>query len=190
MRVRESSMPVEAQWEGYFAPQAAVERMFDRAGVDGDIVDFGCGYGTFTLAAAARGHGIVTALDIDPAMVRLTLRRAEQAGLANVRAIVRDFVSRGTGLSAASQAHAMIHNLLHIEDPLALLAEARRIVRGDGSVSVIHWRSDIATPRGPPLDIRPSPEQCDAWLRTAGFARVRTVDISDACPYHFALVAS
>jgi hypothetical protein len=25
---------------------------------------------------------------------------------------------------------------------------------------IIHWRSDIETPRGPALEIRPSPEQC------------------------------
>lgn len=189
MRARESGMPVAAQWARYFDPDAAIARMFDLAKVNGDLVDFGCGYGTFTIPAAARTHGTVTALDIDPAMVGLTQAHAEQAGLTNVRAVVRDFVSRGTGLSGASQAHAMIYNLLHIEAPVALLTEARRILRPDGAASIIHWRSDVPTPRGPPLEIRPSPEQCRAWLREAGFATIRTVDISASCPYHFALVA-
>jgi len=122
-------------------------------------------------------------------MVELVDEKAGQLGLKNVRGVVRDFVSDGTGLADASQMHAMIFNLLHIEDPLALLAEVRRIVKPNGSASVIHWRSDVPTPRGPPQEIRPSPQQCRDWLQEAGFSTVTTIDVADACPYHFALLA-
>ena len=115
-------MPVEPDWDGFFDAEAAIERIFDSRGIDGDVVDFGCGYGTFTIPAARRTTGILTALDIDPQMVGLVADKAAQLGLTNVRGVVRDFVSEGTGLADASQAHAMIFNLLHIEDPLALLA--------------------------------------------------------------------
>jgi hypothetical protein len=54
---------------------------------------------------------------------------------------------------------------------------------------VIHWRSDILTPRGPSLAIRPTPEQCAAWLVEAGFQAVQAVELEDICPYHFGLVA-
>jgi len=40
----------------------------------------------------------------------------------------------------------MIYNLLHIEQPEKLLKEAGRILKPGGTVSVIHWRSDIETP--------------------------------------------
>jgi hypothetical protein len=45
--------------------------------VKGDAVEFGCGYGTFTIVAAPRIGGIVYALDIDsytwPPSSRLTV---------------------------------------------------------------------------------------------------------------------
>lgn len=73
--------------------------------------------------------------------------------------------------------------------PLALLREAHRILRPGGSLSVIHWRSDIETPRGPPLAIRPTPEQCACWLAETGFEPVVHVDLAQAAPYHFGLLA-
>jgi ubiquinone/menaquinone biosynthesis C-methylase UbiE len=174
MKGRESGMPPAEDWESFFDPEAAIERILAAAKVDGDIVDFGCGYGTFTIAAARRTRGLVTALDIEPTMVAGVREKAARLGLRNVRPLVRDFVRDGTGLPDCSQAHAMVFNLLHIEDPLELLAEVRRIVK----------------PRGPPLAIRPSSEQCGDWLRRAGFNAVQPVDVDAACPYHFALVAS
>lgn len=188
MKGRESGMPEEGEWEAFFDPGEALSRILDRGIVDGPAVEFGCGYGTFTIHAALRTRGELTALDIEPEMVELTGGKAARLGLANVRATVRDFVREGTGLGRASQAHAMIYNLLHIEQPLGLLKEARRVLRPDGSLSVMHWRSDITTPRGPPLEIRPTSEQCAAWMQQAGFSDLRKIDLAGACPWHFALV--
>ena len=58
-----------------------------------------------------------------------------------------------------------------------------------GAFSVIHWCSDIETPRGPPLAIRPRPQQCAALLREAGFDAVSPVDLGPCAPYHFGLIA-
>jgi ubiquinone/menaquinone biosynthesis C-methylase UbiE len=186
---RESGMPVEEIWDAFFDADTAIERIFGSKPIEGDVVDFGCGYGTFTIPAAVRTRGTLTALDIDPQMVGLVEEKAAQLGLKNIRGVVGDFLSERTGLAEDSQMHAMVFNLLHIEDPLALLAEVRRIVSPNGSVSVVHWRSDIPTPRGPPLSIRPSPEQCRDWLQEAGFDTVKVVDVADECPYHFVLLA-
>src|SRR6185369_10753792 len=87
MKGRESGMPAEEDWESYFDSEAAIEQIFDSGTVNGDVVDFGCGYGTFTIPAAARIRGTLTALDIDPAMVGLVEDKAAQEGLANVRAV-------------------------------------------------------------------------------------------------------
>jgi hypothetical protein len=51
-----------------------------------------------------------------------------------------------------------------------LLKAAREVVRPDGFIAVIHWRSDIPTPRGPPLDIRPLPGQIATWAAAADLA--------------------
>lgn len=188
MKGRESGMPEEDLWQAFFEPGEAISRLFEGRIADGPVVEFGCGYGTFTVHAALRTRGILTALDIEPEMIELTRQKAARLGLANVRAEVRDFVTDGTGLDGASQAHAMIYNLLHIEEPFRLLDEARRVVRPEGSLSVMHWRSDIDTPRGPPLEMRPSLEECRSWMIAAGFRSVRTIELGRAGPWHFGLV--
>ena len=189
MKGRESGMPDETYWETFFAADAAIARLFDSTDLRGDCIEFGCGYGTFTLPAARCTTGIVTALDIEPAMVEGVRRKAATFKLPNIRAEVRDFVGHGAGVEDRSQAHAMIFNLLHLEQPVALLCEARRTLQNGGVLSVIHWRSDIPTPRGPTLDIRPTPEQCRTWLAEAGFRAIEAVDLQSSCPFHFGLLA-
>ena len=190
MKGRESGMPDEDAWNQFFDARALVSRLLSPAGVAlGDVVEFGCGYGTFTIPAARLADGVVTAFDIDPEMVACVERKACQFGLTNVHTKLRDFVELGSGLDNGTQSHAMIYNLLHLENPVALLREAARSLRPGGRISVIHWRSDIPTPRGPSLAIRPSPEQCSAWLIQAGFNCVQALGLQDICPYHFGLIA-
>lgn len=188
MKGRESGMPDEAYWTSFFEPEAALDRLMPCDGKAGGVVEFGCGYGTFTLPLARRVSGVITALDIEPEMVQAVASKAETAGLDNIHVALRDFVADGTGLDSDSQSHAMIFNLLHLEQPVALLREALRVLKNGGSLSVMHWRSDIPTPRGPSLSIRPSPEQCRAWMVEAGFFCVEFVDLGGCCPYHFGLI--
>ncbi len=189
MRARDSGMPEELHWASFFDADTALERLAGGTGFGGDVLEFGCGYGTFTLPAAKRTVDVVTALDIDPMMVARVKERAAEEGVINIRAEVRDFVVDGAGVPSASQSHAMIYNLLHLERPVGLLREARRTLQPGGVLSVIHWRSDIPTPRGPSLSIRPRPEQCEAWLREVGFETMERVDLRHCCPYHFGLIA-
>jgi hypothetical protein len=50
----------------------------------------------------------------------------------------------------------------------------------------MHWNYDPSTPRGPPMDIRPRPEQCAAWAECAGF-RLEPPGRINFPPYHFGL---
>ena len=187
MKGRESGMPEEGYWSTFFDADKAVDALLGQTDVQGHLVEFGCGYGTFTFPAARRTTGKVTALDIEPEMVALVRTKAETSGLSNVHAVLRDFVAQGTGLGDGAQAHVMIYNLLHLENPRALLDEAYRILQPGGVLSVIHWRSDIPTPRGPSLNIRPSPDQCRRWMEQAGFDAIELVDLQHCCPFHFGL---
>ena len=186
MKVRDSGMPEEEMWSEFFKP----EKILATFGLDrglGDIVEFGCGYGTFTLAAAKLATGIVHALDIEPEMVETVQEKCLQAGIENVRAAVRDFVAEGSGLQHDSIDAALLFNILHHEEPVALMKEAFRILKPGGRLAVIHWNYDPATPRGPAMEIRPRPEQCIAWGRTAGF----TFDEGGRFhlpPYHYGLL--
>jgi SAM-dependent methyltransferase len=185
-KVRDSGMPVAEQWEEFFDPAAVLDAL-DCRHVAGDIIEFGCGYGTFTVLAATRTAATLHAIDIDPAMVATTSARAGAARLANVRVEQRDFVRDGCGRPDASAGYAMVFNILHLEDPVALLAEARRALAPGGAIGVIHWRSDIVTPRGPPLDIRPTPAQCQVWARAAGLATSPPLVVSGAS-WHWGMV--
>lgn len=188
MKIRESGMPAETQWASFFDCEAVVEKLLGAARTSGNVIEFGCGYGSFTAPTATHTRGLVTALDIDSAMIAIVREKAASLGLHNVRAVLRDFVADGSGVEAGSQAHAMIFNLLHLAQPVTLLREAHRTLRNGGVLSVMHWRSDIPTPRGPPLEIRPTPEQCRQWMRDAGFREIESVDLHDACPFHFGMV--
>lgn len=188
MKGRESGMPDEAYWASFFEAETAIDRLFGTA-VLGDVIEFGCGYGSFTVPAARRTTGKVIALDIEPEMVDCVRHKAVTFDLPNIQADVRDFVAHGTGVDSGSQTHAMIFNLLHLEQPISLLREAYRTLQDGGVLSVIHWRSDIPTPRGPSLEIRPTPDQCRAWIAEAGFHAIESVDLQDCCPFHFGLLA-
>ena len=190
MKARESGMPDEVYWNTFFDAESAIKRMFGAGGCRGDAIEFGSGYGTFTLAAARHTAGTVFALDIEPELIAHVRQCAATQGITNIQATLRDFVTEGTGLAPATQAHAMIYNLLHLEAPMTLLAEAYRVLQPGGRLSVMHWRRDIPTPRGPSLDIRPSPTQCKVWIAAAGFAHIEDIDVTDCCPYHFGIVAT
>ncbi|WP_235605860.1 class I SAM-dependent methyltransferase [Rhodanobacter thiooxydans] len=180
-------MPDEAQWASFFDGEAAVGKLFGAAQVQGDVIEFGCGYGLFTVPAARRTSGLVTALDIEPEMIAEVRGKAAGLGLTNIRAELRDFMADGADVAAGSQAHAMIFNLLHLAQPQDLLREAHRTLQDAGVLSVMHWRSDIPTPRGPPLAIRPTLEQCRQWMVDAGFRDIESADLQDCCPFHFGL---
>lgn len=183
-KVPESAMPEEALWGTFFDP-AAILATLGLTRADADVAEFGCGYGTFTEAVAKSTKGMVVALDIEPAMIAATARRLARARSDNVRLVLRDFVADGSGLLDASVDYALLFNILHAEDPVALLREAHRILRRPGLVGVIHWNHSPATPRGPDLRIRPRPEQCRNWVIEAGFNVAR--DVVPLPPHHYGL---
>ena len=186
MKGRESGMPDESYWDTFFNPACMVAKL-DCAGLCGDVVEFGCGYGTFTLPAAGLVEGRVIALDIEPDMVAATARKAAAAGLANVSAAVRDFAADGCGVPDGGAGYAMLFNILHVENPVGLLREAWRVLAPGGKAGVVHWRTDVETPRGPPMPIRPTAEQCRAWGEQAGLEFVRYESLC-CCSWHWGLV--
>jgi ubiquinone/menaquinone biosynthesis C-methylase UbiE len=181
---RESGMPDEAYWQSFFNPDCIVSRL-DCTG--GDIVEFGCGYGLFTVPAARLVSGTVYALDIDQEMIAATRERAASAGCGNVMAIERDFLAIGCGRPDARAAYAMLFNILHIAEADHLLSETHRVLAPGGKAGVIHWKVDESTPRGPSLAIRPSREQCRQWAERAGFRFVRYEDLC-CCSWHWGMV--
>ncbi len=183
MKTRESGMPEEEMWATFFTPEEVLRKL--GLPTSGDVVDFGCGYGTVTILAAQITTGMVHALDIDLDMIVAT--KAKAVGLRNVLVSLRDFVAEGSGLADESVDYVMLFNILHAECPGELLREAYRILVPGGKVGITHWNYDPTTPRGPSMDIRPRPQQCRDWAIPAGF-RLLDPGIIDLPPYHYGMV--
>lgn len=183
MKTRESGMPEEAIWNSFFTPREVLHTL--GSPTSGDVVDFGCGYGTFTIPAAQLTGGTVHAMDIESEMLTATQAKAQALGLQNVRTYLRDFVAEGTGLPDKSVDYAMLFNILHAECPESLLHETWRVVAPGGKLGIIHWNCDPTTPRGPSMDIRPHPEDCRRWAERVGFRLAERVDLP---PYHWGIV--
>lgn len=184
MKVRDSGMPERDMWETFFAPKNVLVTL----GLDKktkDVAEFGCGYGTFTIPAAKIIKGEIFALDIEPEMIRATDEETKKQKTANVVTMLRDFVADGSGLPDASMDYVMLFNILHIEQPMILINEAKRILRAGGRLGIIHWNPDPKTPRGPSMDIRPKPEDCIKWAKKAGFIKPEQYDLK---PYHYGIV--
>ena len=124
--------------------------------------------------------------DIDPEMIACTRQRAMFAGIPNIVAELRDVSAEGFGVPDASQEACLLFNILHCEEPRHLLNEAARVLKHGGKLFVIHWRPDPATPRGPALEIRPTPRQVVDWVSTTrSFENPETP--LDLPPWHYGL---
>lgn len=100
MKMRDSGMPEEDYWETLLD----VPLILDQLSVDGnlsDVVELGCGYGTFSLPVARRITGTLTTVDVEPEMVRRTADRATETGISNLHCELRDVMKDGFGLSDA-----------------------------------------------------------------------------------------
>ncbi|ORJ60600.1 class I SAM-dependent methyltransferase [Geothermobacter hydrogeniphilus] len=186
MKTRESGMPDEEIWTGFFNPEKILEKL-GLSSTAGSVVEFGCGYGTFSIPAAQMISGRVYAIDIDAEMVTVTAQKAQQTNLDNLQTLLRDFIKEGTGLADSSIDYVMLFNILHAEQPELLLNEALRILAPHGRLAIIHWNYDPTTPRGPSMEIRPRPEQCQVWAEAAGF-QLLPPGLVDLPPYHYGLL--
>lgn len=174
-------MPEEAYWESLFD----IPLILDRLKIDrtvGHVAELGCGYGTFTLPVARRIQGTLFTFDIEPAMIAHTLSRAADEGMSNVNAALRDVLATGFGLKSGCCDAVLLFNILHFPQPEDLMRKAAAVLRPGGRVLAIHWRSDIVTPRGPPLHLRPKPSDAQRWADAAGLTVTATLELP---PWHF-----
>lgn len=181
MKVRDSGMPEQVYWETLFN----VELILDTMEINREIctlVEFGCGYGTFTLPSADRICGNIIAIDVEDQMIEIAAARSTSKN--NIILVKRDFIEAGTGLSDNSVDYVMLFNILHHINPIEILDEAYRILRKGKKAGLIHWNYDPATPRGPEMDIRPKPDEMKEWALQAGFTIIRENYI-DLPPYHY-----
>lgn len=120
MKIRESGMPSEDMWTGFFKPDKILRTLGLEDNIE-NVADFGCGYGTFTIPAAKIISGKVYSIDTVPEMIEATEKKARENQLNNVETMLRDIMSEGSGLKDESVGYVMLFNILHAEDPVKLL---------------------------------------------------------------------
>ena len=138
------------------------------------VVDLGAGPGFFTLPAArlvgASGH--VYAVDVEPRMLDLCRRRAEEAGLTGIETV--HSAETQIPLPDATADRVLIAFVLHeADDVAALLREAARLLRPGVEIAVAEWRKAEGTP-GPSLDHRIGEDELAGFATQAGLRPVPT----------------
>lgn len=187
MKIRDSGMPDETTWNGFFNPDLLLSALLIDTQIV-DLVEVGSGYGTFTIPASKLIQGKLYAFDIEEVMIEDLNRKTRQQKIHNVVAEKRDILIQTTGLLENTIDYVMLFNILHHDSPFDLMNEAYRILKPGGKIGIIHWRSDIKTPRGPDLTIRPKPEQIVEWIDKRKFHIDKYPFLIE--PYHFGLIIS
>ncbi|MDX1962006.1 MAG: class I SAM-dependent methyltransferase [Pirellulales bacterium] len=185
MKLRDSGMPDEAYWETLFD----IPHTLDALGVCRaltDVVELGCGYGTFSIPVARRISGTLFTYDIDSRMIERTKARAANLEVSNIVIHERDVIERGFELPAQSVDAVLLFNILHCEHPELLLSQANQVLRPGGQLLVTHWLYNAQTPRGPALELRPRPLQIIQWANMKGVFNVVGAEIR-LPPWHYGL---
>lgn len=107
------------------------------------VADFGSGSGHHALSIAERleGRGRVYAIDIQKDLLRRIANEARRRGFDTVDVIWADLeMPRASKIADNIIDLVLVSNILfQIADKLAILAEARRILKPAGRVSIIDW---------------------------------------------------
>ncbi len=135
------------------------------------VVDLGAGSGLFVayLAKAVGDQGQVIAIDISQAFVTHIQRRAQRAGLTNVRAHLG--TQDDIRLDEASVDFIFTCDTYHhFEDPPAILATMRRALKPEGRLAVVDYhRIEGKTRPFLMKHVRAPKEVFEAEIRAAGF---------------------
>ena len=118
-----------------------VEEALRSAGVSSGqtVLDFGCGAGAYSLAAArlVGASGRVYALDTKKRVLEALARRATCEGLGQLHTVLADGGAGAVALPGASVDVALLYDVLQlIDDQRALFRELGRLLRPGGVLSV------------------------------------------------------
>lgn len=163
------------------------ERVVELLALQGleTLVDYGAGSGVLTVPVSYElSAGVVHAVDESPEMLELLEERLREVGSGNVRPQL--IKNNRVDMADSSADRVLAVNVLHEVIGEGALEEIRRLLKPDGFLLVIDWRSDIQREMGPPADVSLIPEEGAAMLGEAGFAVSPVED--KAFPYHFVLM--
>lgn len=136
-------MSIALRLRDVFKPPHNILHQIDLIKQGSVVLDYGCGPGSYTIAAAqiVGPSGKVYAVDIHPMAIREVEKKADKKGLRNIQTILTD-LSR-TKLADSSIDVVLLFYVLHdFRDPDSVLREVNRILRYKGILSVIDHKLD------------------------------------------------
>lgn len=143
------------------------------------IVEIGAGTGLFAEAFTERAPE-ATVYVADIADEALAWMQANRRGVAEGRIIPVKAGESNVPLEGEIADAVYMINLHHeFVDPDASYAEAFRLLKPGGRLLVVDWAAR-ETPKGPPIAVRPTPEDLVAVMERAGFVDV-SVDEATLC---------
>lgn len=152
------------------------------------VVHLGCGAGFYIIPAAEiiGAQGKAVGIDIRSDILAEVENKARRHRVDGIVTTLRANVEHTPGSSLPKQSadFVLVANILHQSDPVRILEEAKRIVFQNGSIVIVEWNTS-ATPFGPPVNQRISPETIKGITATLGLALVKEFAPS---PYHFGLI--
>ncbi|MBH1940891.1 class I SAM-dependent methyltransferase [Mobilitalea sibirica] len=187
MKYRESGMPEENMWQTFFDPVEILKLLEVNKSVN-TLLDIGSGYGTFLLPAAKLVSNKVVGIDIEREMINICENKIKGHKLKNIDLILGDISTKNTINDLKDYQgnidYICLFNILHCENPLDILNAAYSLLNDNGKIGVIHWKNEN-TPRGPSMEIRPTPEMINKWAVAAGFYLYKQIELP---PYHYGMV--
>jgi ubiquinone/menaquinone biosynthesis C-methylase UbiE len=120
--------------------QKMMRDYLDRMDIDSaaSVLDLGCGTGVASRAIAQRAGfaGAVTGIDLSPYLIEVAARLALEEGVGE-RVTFRAGDTRSLDIEDRSFDAVVAHTLVsHVDDPLAVLREAARVVRPGSLVGI------------------------------------------------------
>ena len=153
----------------------------------GDIfLDAGCGDGYISIAASnlVGDQGKIYALDVYPESIETVKKEIEDKKLDNTHAILAD-ISKNIPLDSDSIDMVLMANVLHgfvaDEEVEKVMSNIVEVLKPGGVFAVVEFRK-LEGSRGPPFNVRISPEEVSIILKDYGFEITDKHEIGE---YHY-----
>jgi SAM-dependent methyltransferase len=185
-----TEMPNGAWWRALWPDPASV---LARVGIkpDMDVIDLCSGDGWFTLHIAKLARHVV-AIDIEPALLDVARLRLGESRLDNCTFIAGDAhdIAR---LWPRPVDFVFLANAFHgVPDKPRLARSVRDALKPAGRLAIVNWyplpheqTTVLGEPRGPPTELRLSPDDTITSAAVDGLAFRELVEV---LPYHYAAI--
>jgi len=158
------------------------------------VAEIGSGNGYFALPAARiTAPETVYAVDIDTSLLEGLSHLADQQGIENIRTIHADARTLSRAVPEPVDV-LLVGNTFHgVDETTPFVRQAVESLRPGGRFIIINWQDSpregtqiAGKPRGPPTELRMSPEEtAQSVLDAAAVTLEQTVELP---PYHYAMV--